>query len=146
MSKLADDLDRLCRELEITRAIFVGVSIGGYALFEFWKRCRERVNALVLANARAGAETAEGRAARLQIAEKVEREGTATFIDDLLQKLVSKSTLANRPDIVDSARAMAKKMSSADIAQVQRGMADRADRSEERRVGKECRSRWSPYH
>ena len=25
------------------------------------------------------------------------------------------------------------------------GVAD-ADRSEERRVGKECRSRWSPYH
>ena len=24
--------------------------------------------------------------------------------------------------------------------------ADTADRSEERRVGKECRSRWSPYH
>ena len=23
---------------------------------------------------------------------------------------------------------------------------DPADRSEERRVGKECRSRWSPYH
>src|SRR5256885_3961404 len=23
---------------------------------------------------------------------------------------------------------------------------DRSDRSEERRVGKECRSRWSPYH
>src|SRR3989454_12463103 len=25
-------------------------------------------------------------------------------------------------------------------------LADLADRSEERRVGKECRSRWSPYH
>ena len=24
--------------------------------------------------------------------------------------------------------------------------ADSGDRSEERRVGKECRSRWSPYH
>src|SRR2546422_4131917 len=24
--------------------------------------------------------------------------------------------------------------------------AERAERSEERRVGKECRSRWSPYH
>ena len=23
---------------------------------------------------------------------------------------------------------------------------DRVNRSEERRVGKECRSRWSPYH
>ena len=25
-------------------------------------------------------------------------------------------------------------------------LADKAWRSEERRVGKECRSRWSPYH
>ena len=25
-------------------------------------------------------------------------------------------------------------------------VADFAERSEERRVGKECRSRWSPYH
>jgi 3-oxoadipate enol-lactonase len=127
MTTLADDLDRLCRELQITRAIFVGVSIGGYTLFEFWKRHRERVAALVLANTRAGAETPEGRAARLQIAEKVEREGTAAFIDDLLQKLFSKTTLANRPDIVDAARARAKTMSPTDIAQVQRGMAERAD-------------------
>src|ERR1039458_1428578 len=28
----------------------------------------------------------------------------------------------------------------------QEGMAVRTNRSEERRVGKECRSRWSPYH
>jgi len=127
MAKLADDLDRLCRELDITRAIFVGVSIGGYTLFEFWRRYRERVGALVLANTRAGAETSEGRAARLQIAEAVDREGTAAFIDDLLQKLFSKSTLTNRPDIVGAARDMAKQMSPSDIAQVQRGMADRAD-------------------
>src|SRR5256885_11793348 len=29
---------------------------------------------------------------------------------------------------------------------VMKGINDLADRSEERRVGKECRSRWSPYH
>jgi 3-oxoadipate enol-lactonase len=127
MSRLADDLDSLCRELDITRATFVGVSIGGYTMFEFWRRYRVRVAALVLANTRAGAETPEGRSARLQIADKVEREGTAAFVDDLLQKLFSKTTLANRPDIVDAARAMAKQMSPTDIAQVQRGMADRAD-------------------
>ena len=127
MQKLADDLDRLCREFEVARAIFVGVSIGGYTLFEFWRRHRERVRALVLANTRAGAETAEGRAARLQTAENVLRDGTAGFIDELLPKLFSEATLANRPDIVDSARTMAKKMSAADIAGVQRGMADRPD-------------------
>ena len=31
------------------------------------------------------------------------------------------------------------------VAQVPEEMT-RGDRSEERRVGKECRSRWSPYH
>ena len=109
------------------RAIFVGVSIGGYALFEFWRRHRERVFALVLANTRAAAETPEGRSNRLATAENVLRDGTAAFIDDLLPKLFSKATLTNRPDIVDAGRAMAKKMSPADIAAVQRGMADRPD-------------------
>ena len=32
------------------------------------------------------------------------------------------------------------------ILDLQRIRLDRGDRSEERRVGKECRSRWSPYH
>src|SRR3712207_6954713 len=32
-----------------------------------------------------------------------------------------------------------------DLARARRG-GDEAGRSEERRVGKECRSRWSPYH
>jgi len=127
MRKLADDLDRLCRELEVKRAIFVGVSIGGYTLFEFWRRHRERVRALVLANTRSGAETAEGRTTRLAIADKVLQEGTASFIEELMPKLFSTTTMTNRPDIVDAARVMAKKMSPADIAAVQRGMADRPD-------------------
>ena len=32
------------------------------------------------------------------------------------------------------------------ILQVSKGARQYANRSEERRVGKECRSRWSPYH
>src|SRR5574341_227816 len=32
------------------------------------------------------------------------------------------------------------------LARVARTLAQRGIRSEERRVGKECRSRWSPYH
>ena len=31
-------------------------------------------------------------------------------------------------------------------ARVQQQVAEKMLRSEERRVGKECRSRWSPYH
>jgi 3-oxoadipate enol-lactonase len=127
MQKVADDVDRLCRELDIRNGTFVGVSIGGYTLFEFWRRYRERVAAFVFANTRAGAETAEGRVGRLQTADKVLREGTAQFIEELFQKLFSPATLTNRPDIVADARAMAMKMSPANVASVQRGMADRTD-------------------
>ena len=127
MGKLAEDLAKLCREEKITRARFVGVSIGGYTLFEFWRRYREHGMALVLANTRAGAESAEGRANRLQIADRVLREGTAGFIDELVPKLMSPATRRNRPDVVDVARKMAQQMSPEDVAGVQRGMAERPD-------------------
>jgi len=127
MPKLAEDLAALCRELQIQKATFAGVSIGGYALFEFWRRHRDHVAALVLANTRPGAETPESKAARLQTADKVLREGASGFIEEMLAKLLAQSTRTNRPDIVDAARRMMQKMSPADIAGVQRGMAERAD-------------------
>jgi 3-oxoadipate enol-lactonase len=127
MDKMAADLVKLCREERITKAFFVGVSIGGYALFEFWRRSREQVAALVLANTRAAAETPESRANRLALADKVLREGTAGFIEDMLPKLLSPTTLTNRPDIVDAARRMMQKMSPQEMAGVQQGMAARPD-------------------
>jgi len=127
MQKMAADLALLCREERIAKAVFAGVSIGGYVLFEFWRRYREHVSALVLANTRAAAEAPEGRANRLALAEKVLQEGTAGFIADLLPQLMSPVTLSNRPDIVDAARGMMQQMSPQDVAAVQRGMADRPD-------------------
>jgi len=127
MEKLAADLAALIREERITNGCFVGVSIGGYTLFEFWRRHREQVAALVLANTRASAETPESRANRLVLADKVLREGTAGFIEEMLPRLLSPVTLTNRPDIVDAARRMMQKMSPQDIAGVQQGMADRPD-------------------
>jgi 3-oxoadipate enol-lactonase len=127
MARMASDLAALCREERITRAFFAGVSIGGYVLFEFWRQHREQVAALVLANTRAAAETPESRKNRLALADKVMREGTAGFIEDMLPKLLSPVTVTNRPDIVDAARSMMRKMSPQDIAGVQWGMADRPD-------------------
>ncbi len=127
MQKLADDLFRLCREERVSKAFFVGVSIGGYLLFEFWRRYRDQVAALVLANTRPGAETSESKASRLQLADRVLREGTDGFIQETLSKLLSETTRTNRPDIVDAARRMMQSMSAEDIAGVQRGMAERPD-------------------
>lgn len=127
MARMADDLAKLCREERIAKAFFVGVSIGGYVLFEFWRRYREHVAALVLANTRAAADTPQGRADRVAAADLVLREGTAGFIEEMLPKLMSPLTMNNRPDVVDAARRMMQQMSPQDIAAVQRGMAERPD-------------------
>ena len=45
MQKHASDVARVCREAGIGKAVFGGISIGGYILFEFWRQYREQVRA-----------------------------------------------------------------------------------------------------
>src|SRR5690349_8443947 len=41
MAKHGEDMLRLLEAEQVSKAVFVGVSIGGYILFEFWRRHRE---------------------------------------------------------------------------------------------------------
>jgi len=127
MGKHAADIAKICDAEDIGRAAFVGVSIGGYVMFEFWRQFKSRVAALALCNTRAQAETAESRAARLKSAADVLERGTESFIETMTGRLFGKTTLSTRPDLVDAARTMMLKMSPADVNLVQRGMADRPD-------------------
>src|SRR5712692_8615221 len=79
MAKHAADVANVCDDAGIRRGIFAGVSIGGYTLFEFWRRFRERVSALILCNTKAQADSAEARAARLKSAEDVLKHGPEQF-------------------------------------------------------------------
>ena len=127
MEKHAADLEALCRANQTESAIFFGVSIGGYAIFELWRRSRERVRALILCDTRAQADTPEGKTTRLQAAADVETKGPNEYLDGMLLKLVGESTRRNRPDLVRAARAMMAEMTVAGIAGTLRGMAERPD-------------------
>ena len=127
MEKHALDLSRLLDAIGIDKAVFVGVSIGGYILFEFWRRFRARVNALVICDSRPQADTAEARANRLMAAADVLEQGASPFIESMIPKLMGRTTLGTRPDLVDGARRMMNKMSPQSINLVQRGMAERPD-------------------
>jgi 3-oxoadipate enol-lactonase len=127
MEKHAADIARVMDDAEIGRAPLVGVSIGGYALFEFWRRHRGRVAALGLCNTKAPADSAEARAGRLQAANDVLERGTEPFFQSMILRLLGRSTREARPDLVDGALRMMRKMSPEDVAQVQRGMAERPD-------------------
>jgi pimeloyl-ACP methyl ester carboxylesterase len=127
MEKHAADLALILDHAEVGRAAFAGVSIGGYVLFEFWRRHRERVAALALIDTRAQADSPEARAGRLQTAADVLERGTEPFVESMLPKLLGETTRRTRPDLVEGAKRMMLKMSPEAISLVQRGMAERPD-------------------
>jgi pimeloyl-ACP methyl ester carboxylesterase len=127
MEKHAADLMRVLDDAQVGRAVFGGVSIGGYILFEFWRRFRGRVAALALCCTRPQADTPDARSARLKTAEEVLERGTEWSADLMIPKLLGSTTRGSRPDLVAGAKRMMLKMSPQDIAQVQQGMAARPD-------------------
>jgi 3-oxoadipate enol-lactonase len=127
MEKHATDIARVLEDAGIGRAPLVGVSIGGYALFEFWRKHRGRVTALGLCNTKAPADSVEARNGRLQAANDVLERGTEPFFQSMVPRLFARTTREMRPDLVEGGLRMMRKMSPEDVAQVQRGMAERAD-------------------
>ncbi len=127
MEKHAADIARVLDHAEVGRAVFAGISIGGYVLFEFWRHYRGRVSAMVLCNTKAQPDSPEAKAARLQAAADVIERGTEPFFESMVPKLLGKTTRETRPDLVEGALRMMRKMSPEDVALVQRGMAERPD-------------------
>lgn len=130
MAKHAADVARVMDDARIGRAPLIGVSIGGYLLFEFWRTHQGRVAALGLCNTKAPADNAEARAARLQAANDVLERGIEPFLQSMVPRLFGKTTREMRPDLVEGALRMMRQMSPEDIARVQRGMAERPDSTE----------------
>ena len=127
MQKHAADVARVMTDAGIDRAPLIGVSIGGYTIFEFWRRFRDRVSGLVLCNTKASADMGEAKAVRLEAANDVLQRGTEPFFEGLLKKVLAETTRHSRPDLVEGALRMMRRMSAEGVAGVQRGMAERPD-------------------
>jgi pimeloyl-ACP methyl ester carboxylesterase len=127
MDQHAHDLCTLLDALRLTRVVLVGMSMGGYIAFAFYRAFPDRVRALVLADTRAEADTPEGRQAREDSARAAEAEGTAAQTEKLLPRLLSPFTLHHRPTIVARVQTMIAGTSPQGFAGAQRGMALRPD-------------------
>jgi 3-oxoadipate enol-lactonase len=127
MADYADDLDSLCRELKVGKAVWAGISIGGYILFEMWRRHPQRIRAMAVLCSKAPADTPEGKAVRLKSADDVLERGVSFFLDAQLPKLLGETTQRGRRDIVEAARRTMRFATPQAIAMVQRGMAERLD-------------------
>jgi pimeloyl-ACP methyl ester carboxylesterase len=127
MRKRAIDIARVMDAAEVDRAPLIGVSIGGYTIFEFWRQFSSRAAALVLSNTKAPADTVEARAERSKVAADVLERGTEPFFEGFLAKVLGETTRRSRPDLVEGALRMMRKMSAEDVAGTQLGLAERPD-------------------
>jgi 3-oxoadipate enol-lactonase len=129
MDQMAQDVAQLLDHLEIQRAVIGGLSMGGYVALAFYKQFPARVQALVLADTRAQADTEEAKQTRAQQAEKALSEGMAGIADAMLPKLLTPETVSKRPEIVKRVRDMMLKTEPEGAASALWGMAQRDDQT-----------------
>lgn len=106
MDRYADDLAGLLDLLHIEKVVLVGCSMGGYVSFEFWRRHRDRVRAMVLVDTRATADTDEAIQRRRQQIELVRAEGSTAIANAQIASMVGKTTREKRPDTYDAVHRM----------------------------------------
>jgi pimeloyl-ACP methyl ester carboxylesterase len=102
MDRYADDAIGVLDSLQIEQAVVVGLSMGGYAAFSFWRRHRHRVRALVLADTRSGADTPEGLEKRRKLIEVARTQGSTAVANLQIAALMGTTTREKRPDIYDA--------------------------------------------
>jgi 3-oxoadipate enol-lactonase len=127
MGIYADDLAALLDTLGVDEVVLCGLSMGGYVLFEFLRRWRERVRALILVDTRAEADGAEARRARDAAAATARENGAEAIADAMLPKLLAQSTAASAPEIVARVRRTVAATPVAGIVGALAAMRDRHD-------------------
>lgn len=127
MERIADDAAALLDHLGIGRAVFCGLSMGGYAAFAFVRRHAERLRGLVLTNTRAVADDTDARRRRAELAEEVRRRGTEAAVEAFLPKLLGGTTRRERPELGEHLRAMMLTAPRQGVVDALAGLAARAD-------------------
>jgi pimeloyl-ACP methyl ester carboxylesterase len=130
VDQYADDVLVLLESSRIERAVIVGLSMGGYVAFAFWRRHRARVRGLVLADTKAGADSAEGKQKRMDMMALARERGSVAVADAMMPGMVGKSTREKSPEIVEAVYRMLSMAPTAGILGALEAMMNRPDSTE----------------
>jgi 3-oxoadipate enol-lactonase len=100
----AADLAALLDTLGVGEVVLCGFSMGAYVGFEFLRRWRDRVRALILVSTRAEADAPEGKRARDAAAALARESGAGAVADAMLGKMLTAATIKDAPSLAQRVR------------------------------------------
>lgn len=111
----------------IVKATVCGLSMGGYVALALARRHADKLNALVLADTRAGIDDSTAKANRDKSIVLVNEKGSAALFEGMLPKVVSEATRADNPELVSRLKEIAGRQSAASVAAALVALRDRPD-------------------
>lgn len=127
MDDYAHDLARLLESLGCQKATIVGLSMGGYQAFAFYRLYPEKTASLVLCDTRANSDAPEAKAARMEFRRAVEELGPAEAARRMLPNFFAQETVEHRPELVGQMRSIIESQQPMVISEAMRAIAERPD-------------------
>lgn len=123
----ARDVLALLTALGIERAVFCGLSMGGYVTFGILREQASRVAGLILADTRSGPDSEEAREGRRRMLDVLVKGGPPAVAEQMVPKLLGATTLESRPELVADVRQMIEAQGRPAIASALRALMSRPD-------------------
>ncbi len=123
----ADDARALLDALGIKTAVIAGLSMGGYIAFAFYRKYAHRVRALILADTRAGEDSAEGKRGRDANIALAQTQGVSAVAENMFPKMLTPQTVSQNVTLASATRGMMNRQSVAGVVAALAAMRDRLD-------------------
>ncbi|HEU4685006.1 MAG TPA: alpha/beta fold hydrolase [Nitrospira sp.] len=106
LEQYADDVRALLEHLQIRKAVFVGLSMGGYLAFTLCRRHPDLIQGLVFADTRAEADKPEQSRWRFDLAQRAGTSGPSAVVADMGPKMLAPARYARDPELVERVYSM----------------------------------------
>jgi len=126
MAQLAGDILVLLDHVQVESAVFVGCSIGGYALLELWRRAPQRVRGLAFVCSKPQPDAEANLAKRADTIARARAGEKESLFDGMAQTSIGATARARMPEIIKELRSRMTLSAEALVA-VQAGLAVRPD-------------------
>jgi pimeloyl-ACP methyl ester carboxylesterase len=123
----ARDAALLADHLGVDRFVLGGLSMGGYATFAGVRLFATRLEAVVLADTKAGADSAQAREGRARMLSLVASDGVGAVASEMLPKLLGGTTQRDEPGLVSLVKGLIDGNSARGVARAIERLRDRPD-------------------